>query len=412
MGFTCLHIDPLALDAELTDAACVGPELAQSALAYCATPRALVWRNASSDWPLLLITLPLVTRLTLMTNPIFGRLVRDWGLGIRFIGVDAEQRVYDFRHLLNAQSLSRLVEALAHLVTQEPKTAPGAGPRPNDARAFQDAADTALDTLFAMLAAEMMTILERRRGNWPQHLAREGLLVTDRPTETRTPGLQSLFDRRSRFPEFLAQVRTALRASLIDIGFYGRILRSIDSREEAAESRILSIIDASLDPIVQAKLRRSRIGPHLGCYNWLLVEPRASAHRASILVKLPAFGSFFAERLLAIGQVGDDSLARRIAAVPGSTQSELALLRAVGRAIDSGQDRWTIETLSRYFRVSENLMRSLWRHCPPALGAPPEWHLRQILLALNELPERSWPSNDAGWSALKATAVPPSVASA
>jgi len=82
---------------------------------------------------------------------------------------------------------------------------------------------------------------------------------------------------------------------------------------------------------------------------------------------------------------------------------------ALLRAIDSGQDRWVIESLAQYFRVSDNLVRALWRNCPAALGAPPEWHLRQILLALNERPERNWPSDAAGWLAFKSSAVPAAI---
>ena len=86
-------------------------------------------------------------------------------------------------------------------------------------------------------------------------------------------------------------------------------------------------------------------------------------------------------------------------------------LRLLTRAIDSGQDRWVVEAVARYFRVSDNVIRALWRNCPAALGAPPEWHLRQVLLALNERPERTWPSDAAGWLALKSSAVPASVGS-
>jgi hypothetical protein len=40
------------------------------------------------------------------------------------------------------------------------------------------------------------------------------------------------------------------------------------------------------------------------------------------------------------------------------------------------------------------------------LGAPPTWHLKQIVLRLNELPERAWPRDDAQWLALASRAVP------
>ncbi len=405
MRFTALTLDALPLDAELTDAATVGPELARIAQAYCGTPRALVWRNASSDWPLLMITLPLVTRLSLMTNPIFGRLVREWGAGLRFIGVDGDRRAYDFRHILGARALSRLVDALAHLI----------GEREEDVRTQRDttlATDRALDTVFALLADEMMTILEARREDWPRHLAREGLLVADTHALVQSPGMRSLFERRSRYPEFTAALHQALRDAMIDVDFYGRILRSIDSRETATEQRVLSILESTLDPIVLAKLARTRIGVHLGCYNWLARDPRVSAHRASVLHKLPAFGQFFADRLLGPTSETSDALLRGIVARSRSGRDEAQLLHEVARAIDSGQDRWTIEALGRYFRVSENVLRALWRQCPAALGAPPEWHLHQILLALAERSERSWPTDEPGWIALKAASIPPSVAAA
>ena len=409
MRFNALTIDPLPLDAELTDAATVGPELARIANAYCSTPRALVWRNASSDWPLLLITLPLVTRLSMMTNPILGRLVREWGAGLRFIGVDADRHAHDFRQILGARALSRLVDALAHLINAQ-------GVDSGEARAStgngREARDRALDTVFALLANEMMTILDARRDDWPRHLAREGRLVADTHAQEQSPGMRSLFERRSRYPEFTAALHQALRDAMIDIEFYGRVLRASDARETAIEQRVLTIVESALDPIVLAKLSRSRIGAHLGCYNWLVRDPRVAAHRASVLHKLPAFGQFFADRLVGPVSETSEALLRGIVTRPRGGDDEARALRELARAIDSGQDRWTIESISHYFRVAENVVRALWRQCPAALGAPPEWHLRQILLVLGERAERNWPSDEAGWSALKASAIPASVAAA
>lgn len=416
MTFTALRIDDLPLDQELTDDATVGPDLAQAAHAYRSTPRALVWRNPSSDWQLLIVLLPLATRLSLMTNPIFGRLVRDWGMGIRFIGVDAEQSVYDFRELLDRSALSKLVNALARFIEQSPVAGSGAG-----------AADhPALDTLFSVLADDMLTILQERRDDWRRHLAREDRLMIDRVGTDQAPGGRSFFDRRSRFPEFIAQLRQALRMQMIDVEFYGRVLRSVDLREDSIESRILAIVEGALDPITLAKLSRTRIGPHLGCYNWLRLEPRSASHRASVLHKLPALAQFLADRLVCgPAQNRRAEFAAHIAAQPAASGPASATgqaaagggrldevnLRLLVRAIDSGQDRWVVESLARYFRVSDNVIRGLWRNCPAALGAPPEWHLRQILLALNERPERSWPSDAAGWLALKSSAIPASVGS-
>lgn len=416
MTFSALRIEDLPLDQDLTDDATVGPELAQAAHAYRSTPRALVWRNASSEWPLLIVLLPLASRLSLMTNPIFGRLVQDWGMSIRFIGVDAEQSVYDFRELLHRPALAKLVTALARFIEQSPVSGAAAG----------SADHPALDTLFSVLSEDMLTILEERRDDWRRHLAREDRLMIDRNGTDQAPGGRSLFDRRSRFPDFIGQLRQALRLQLIDIEFYGRVLRSVDLREDTVESRVLSILEGALDPITLAKLTRTRIGAHLGCYNWLRLEPRSASHRASVLYKMPVLAQFLADRLVCgPAQNRRAEFAAQIAAQPtagsdlrasgltGSAAARLdeAHLRMLARAIDSGQDRWVVESLARYFRISDNVIRALWRNCPPALGAPPEWHLRQILLALNERPERTWPSDSPGWLALKSSAIPASVGS-
>ena len=391
MSFSALRIDPLPLDDELTDAAHVGPELAHGARAYLATPRGLVWRNPSSEWPLFIVLLPLATRLSLMTNPIFGRLVRDWGHGIRVLGVDADRFVYDFRELLDAHALAGLVDALARLVDA-----------PVEATAPDAAGHPALDVLFDVLARDMLTILDRRRADWRRHLAREHRLVVDRVGADQAPGSRSLFDRRGRFPDFLGQLREALRLEVIDVAFYGRVLRAIDLREDAVEARLASILEGALDPLPLAKLRRTRIGPHLGCYNWLHAEPRVASHRLTFLHKLPLAAQVAADRLV-IGTAASRSSGRATRA------DELALL-ALARAIDSGQDRAVIVALARVFGVAENLIRTLWRQCPAALGTPPEWQLRQLLLALNEWPERRWPTDADGWLAFKAAAAPVSVA--
>jgi hypothetical protein len=412
MTFAALRIDDLPLDQDLTDDATVGPDLAQAAHAYRSTPRALIWRNPSSEWQLLIVLLPLATRLSLMTNPIFGRLVRDWGMGIRFIGVDSEQSVYDFRELLDRPALTKLVNALAHFIEQSPVSGSATGV----------ADHPALDTLFSVLSSDMLTILEERRDDWRRHLAREDRLMIDRNGTDQAPGGRSLFDRRSRFPDFIGQLRQALRLQMIDVEFYGRVLRSIDLREDTIESRVLAILEGALDPITLAKLTRTRIGAHLGCYNWLRLEPRCASHRASVLYKMPVLAQFLADRLVCgPAQNRRAQFAAHIAAEPAGNSEHGALatsprldeahLHMLTRAIDSGQDRWVVESLARYFRISDNVIRALWRNCPAALGAPPEWHLRQILLALNERPERSWPSDAAGWLALKSSAIPASVGS-
>ena len=414
MDFTPLGIDSLPLDAELTDAAAVGPELAHLGRAYVETPRALVWRNASSEWPLLVLTLPIATRLSLLTNPIFGRLVREWGLSIRFLGVDRAGFVYDFRDLLDARALRRVVTALGQwLGARDQRLATDDADDAATERRLTD--DAAIDTLFDLLAAETLTVLEQRRDDWAMHLARDGVLVPD-DDEPAASGLSpsrprgastTLFERRARYPEFIAQLRDALRQSVIDIEFYGRVLRAIDRREHDVESRVISLVESALDPITLARLARTPGGLHLGCYNWLLQDPRARAHRAATLNKLPAFAQFFADRLLAAATpTARERMVERLVAQGLQGAGAEALLRGLGRAIDSGQDAWTIVGLARYFQVSDNLIRSLWRNCPAALGMPPAWHLRQILKRLDQLSERDWPQDAAGWAALKAAAVP------
>lgn len=141
MDFQAIRVDPFPIDIELTDSGHAGPDLAASAHAYLATPRALLWRNPSPDWRLFVLILPLASRLSLMTNPIFGQLTREWGHGIRFLGVDRHQCVYDFRNLLSDATLRRLVESLARwLHPQEGLDPSDAGlPEGLSARAAQTA---------------------------------------------------------------------------------------------------------------------------------------------------------------------------------------------------------------------------------------------------------------------------------
>jgi hypothetical protein len=398
MDFQAIRVDPFPIDIELTDSGHAGPELAASAHAYLATPRALLWRNPSPDWRLFVLILPLASRLSLMTNPIFGQLTREWGHGIRFLGVDRHQCVYDFRNLLSDATLRRLVESLARwLHPQEGLDPSDAGlPEGLSARAAQTAT---LDVLFAALGENMLTILESRRDDWGGHLAREHRL--------EPLAIGSLFDRAARYPDFMGQLRQALRHELIDVTFYGKVLRSIDLRESSAEQRIAAMIEGCLEPVTLVKLGRTRAGHHLGCYNWLLTGSRHAAQRAYALSKLPAFAQFFAETLI-------DAQARPRSGLIAAAEHDprAALLRpsnareALRQAVDSGQDRWIIESLASYFAVQHNVMRALWRHCPQALGAPPTWHLKQILLRLNELPERAWPRDDGQWLELASRAVP------
>lgn len=389
MDFEAIRVDAFPIDAELTDTGFVGPDLSAAAHAYLATPRALVWRNPSPDWKLFVLLLPLASRLSLMTNPIFAQLTRDWGHTVRFVGVDRHQCVYDFRSLLTDATLRRLVASLAQWLN-------AAGGR--DGLPARAAEAATLDVLFAALGDNMLTILETSPEDWGRHLAREHRL------EPGSPG--SLFDRASRYPDFIAQLRQALRHELIDVGFYGKVLRSIDLREASAEQRAAALIEGSLDPVTLVKLGRTRTGRHLGCYNWLLTGPRHAAQRAYVLGKLPAFAQFFAEALI-------DAQPRRRSGLIGAAERDARLAQraadardALRQSVDSGQDRWVVEALAAHLGVHQNVLRALWRHCPASIGAPPTWHLRQILLRLNELPERAWPRDDTQWLEFASRSVP------
>lgn len=405
-----LAVDGVPIDDELQDTGTVGPELAYLARSYRHSPRALVFRNPSSDWRLFVVLLPLASRLSLMTNPIFAQLTRAWGLNVRFVGVDRDQLVYDFRALLSDRTLKLLVDLLAR----------------------SEGADETLDLLFESLADEMLTVLDRRRGDWGRHLDREHRL------EPRAPA--SLFDRAGRCPDFLAQLRAALRDEIVDVGFYGRALRSIDLREDAIDARIAAIVESSLDPVTIAKLARSSAGKHLGCYNWLRLDPRHAAPRAHLLARLPAFATFFAETLVPLDAwatplgAGDDDGDAGFDAEALDTQADAARRRArrrqaptfdlrplaarqdsahslrwagvLKRAIDAGQDRAVIEAIAQRFAVDDNVVRRVWRDKPAALGQPPTWQLAQILRRLGERGERDWPADAAAWESLIATAVP------
>lgn len=409
-GHESICVDAYPIDAELQDDGATGPELAHLARSYRDSPRALIFRNPSSDWRLFVVTLPLASRLSLMANPVFGQLTRAWGLNVRFIGIDRDGLVHDFRALLSDRTLALLVEMLAQRES--------------------DGAQT-LDLLFAALAREMLTVLERRRADWARHLAREHRL------EPAVAG--TLFDHAGRYPDFLAKLRAALRDGIIDVAFYGRALRSIDLREAAADARIAALIESALDPVTVAKLQRTPAGKHLGCYNWLRIAPARAGPRAYLLGRLPAFATFFAEALLPIDsgeyaldadaeddgsngaaepddRCGDEHGARPRPRAPAFDLRPLAarslsahslhwagLLR---RAIDAGQDRATIEAIAQRFAVGDNVIRRIWREQPAALGQPPTWHLAQILRRLHALPDRDWPGSNLAWQSLIAHAVP------
>ncbi len=422
MDFEALRVDGFPVDQDLIDAGSVGPELAHLAGVYLHSPRALIWRNPSSDWRLFVLLLPLASRLSLMANPIFAQLTRAWGMNVRFVGVDRNALCYDFRALLTDRTLKLLLEFLE-----------------SDLDRGHDPA--VLDTLFAALAGEMLTILQLRRSGWDRHLAVEHRL------EPEAEG--SLFARASRYPDFLSKLREALREEIIDVEFYGRALRSIDLRETVFEQRVASLIESSLDEVTMAKLARTGAGRHLGCYNWLRIDPRHAASRAHVLGRLPGLASFLAQALLPLearrfdvdtppeehgearaGGLDDehapDTVSRHTAAARasavGATAGGQYDLRSIAartssshtarwaaalrRAIDAGQDRLVIEALAQHFAVSDNTIRRLWREPPRALGQPPAWQLAPVLRQLDAAGDRGWPASDAQWRALLASAVP------
>ncbi|UCE31117.1 MAG: hypothetical protein JSW68_13950, partial [Burkholderiales bacterium] len=403
MSFEAIRVAGYPVDEDLLDAAVVGPETAHFANEYVATPRALIWHDPSSDWRLLVLMLPLASRLSLMRNPIFGQLVRDWGHHVRFIGVDRERRLFDFRRLLDAAVLGRLVDALALWLSQPAREREAA----------------TLDVLFAALADGMLTVLERRRDDWTAHLAREHRLE---------PGASdTLFDRKTRYPDFLARLRGALRDELIDVDFYCRALRSIELREEAFERRLAEAIETVLHRGSVRRLKQLAVGLHLGAYNWLLIDRKHASQRAYVLSRLGCCAHFFAETLLGehepdpVGEAGAAPGPGREAPLAPAALGRADLRRAethvpwldrdafaqwLARAIDSGQDRQVIAAVSRRFGISENTVRALWREPPAMLGTPPAWHLRQILLRLDATPQRPWPRSAAEWQSRVSRAVP------
>ena len=385
MSYEAIYVDRYPIDEALTEAANVGPDTSHLAQVYLNTPRALVWRNASSDWKLLVLLLPMATRLSMLRNPIFSSLVRDWGLNVRFIGVDEHGRVFDFRKLLSDPVLQKLVDALAHYCETDSAQ--------QHVLDTERSANPTLDILFSALSRGTLTMLETRRSDWPSHLAREHRLE---------PGVVgSLFDRDTRFPDFMRSLQTALRSDTIDIPFYSRALRSIDLREEAVEKRISHIVQSTLDVSSVDKLLRSSVGLHLGCYNWLAIDPRNRAHRHYVLQRLGCFAQFFSDSLLskvdsAADLDGDASIWPRT-----KTPN---VVKQIAQAVDSGQDRAVIDAIAQRFAISSNTVRHLWRAAPAALGTPVTWHLQQILLRLDAIEPRDWPDTPNGWLAFKQAA--------
>ena len=428
---TALFIDPHPVDEALRDASHSGPELAHLAATYSASPRALIFPSPSSDWRLLMLLLPLGSRLSLMTHPVFAQLTRTWGMGIRFIGVDRDRLVYDFRALLSNRTLELVVDLLARheraISASAPHPLTAAAARAASEPAQADASAPLLDLLFEALAGEMLTTLERRRADWVRHLDREHRLDV-------TPPMR-LFGHDDRYPDFLARLREALRNETIDPAFYGRVLRSVDQREALVDARIAALVEDALDPAALALLARTAVGRHLGCYNWLVLAPRHAAARAHLLSRLPTLANFLSETLMPIearARIAQGSLAAdpddRASASPPTSASISTSLSApastpagydlrplierqacltgseftgwLRRAIDAGQDRQIIDALAARLGVTANLVRRLWREPPRALGQPPAWLAATLVRHLDQLPERAWPQDDESWQQL------------
>ncbi len=348
-----------AVDTDLRDAGVSGPELAHLAATYCDSPRALVFRTPSPDWRLMMLILPLASRLSLLSNPIFAGLARTWGLGVRFIGIDRNGMAYDFRALLSDRTLRLLIELLAECER---------GTLRNEA--------PWLDVLFEALASEMLTTLERRRDDWARHLDRQHRLEPGSTT--------SLFVHEDRYPDFAARLRQALREHSIDIGFYGRVLRSIDEREAEVDLRMQNVVLGQLDALSLDAMQGSGVGLHLGGYNWLQIAPRHRPARAHLLSRLPWMAHFLAETLINVDTGGIIDPRDRV----------------VRQAIDAGQDRLAIEALAERLEVSPALVRRLWREPPRKLGTPPAWLLPGLMRRLETMTDHRWPQREEEWLTL------------
>jgi hypothetical protein len=418
MQFQPVRVEPHAIDEHLLDVGHVGPELAHLSHIYARSPRALVWHDPSPEWRLFTVLLPLGSRLSLIGNPIFAQLARAWGLNIRFVGIDRDGLIYDFKALLSDRIIRSLINALHEVINPIPKR-----------QDLESLGDDALDVLFAALAEELLTVLARRRLDWGRHLLSEHRLE---------PGVaRSLFDRDTRYPDFLGRLRSALREEIIDQAFYGRVLRSIDQREAAVERQLATMLEMRLDALTCNRLSQTAAGRHLGCYNWLMLDERHAPARAYAVARLPLFSSFFAESLLTLetglgleassasqrrsapddpAELDRSSLEEPTREIPTlalqsiAARSHTAHGRHWGsvlrRAIDAGQDRGIIEALAQRFAVTDNVIRRLWREPPKGIDAPPTWHLTQILRKLNTLSERHWPRDESQWQSLACSATP------
>jgi len=342
--FNAITVDPSSLDAELEDAGTVGPELAFIAREQRLLARAFCWRDASSDWPLLVVQIPGTEALWMLQHPVFTPIIRRWGMALRVIGISRQALAFDFRALLDDQTLARLRKSLH----EDPEKAP-------------------VDLIYQALARGMLTRLHDA-GQAAKHLLREGFLHQQPPLFEPVDGPQR--------PLLLKALQAALRRGQLDIGFYSRAMRVLRQREQQVQQRLSFVLEGALSALsLQAC---ARVDPRIpwGVYNWLHRDPRHAAAREHVLTHLPWLGPWLANHLL------------------------LSHHTRLQQVIDSGQDSLVLETLAAVFAIDPNLLRRLWRHPIVMPAELNDWQLPRMLAWLQQKPERLWPGSEASWERL------------
>ena len=342
--FNALAVDPCTIDAELEDAGSVGPELAFIAKEQRLLARAFCWHDASSDWPLLMVQIPGTEALWMLQHPVFTPIIRRWGMALRVIGISREAMAFDFRALLDDETLARLRSALHN----DPEQAP-------------------VDLIYQALARGMVSRVNES-DDVSIHLMREGFI---HPNPRITEG----HDHPHR-PLLLKALQSALRRGQVDIGLYSRAMRAVRRREYQVQQRLAFVLEGALSSLSLQACARIDSRIPWAVYNWLHRDPRHVAAREHVLRHLPWLGPWLASHLLLSGH--------------GRLQ----------QMIDSGQDSLILESLADLFAVDPNLMRRLWRHPIPMPEELNGWQLPRMLAWLQQRPERLWPVNEAGWERL------------
>ncbi|MEY3477466.1 MAG: hypothetical protein RLY65_1866, partial [Pseudomonadota bacterium] len=159
-----------------------------------------------------------------LQHPVFTPIIRRWGMALRVIGISREAMAFDFRALLDDQTLARLRKALH----DDPQHAP-------------------VDLIYQTLARGMLTRLHDA-GQASSHLLREGFL--------RQQGLLSQPSDGPQRPLLLKALQAALRRGELDIGFYSRAMRALRQREHQVQERLAYVLEGSLCPLtLQASAR-------------------------------------------------------------------------------------------------------------------------------------------------------------